>query len=71
TQTMAPAGAAAAAAPEAPFTGWNIASLAMCSVLLLLIGMFMFDLLRNMWSWNGPYTVNSSLMDMVLSWFEG
>jgi excisionase family DNA binding protein len=69
TQTMAPAGAAAAL--EAPFTGWNIASLAMCSVVLLLIGMFMYDLLRNMWSWNGPYTVNSSLMDMVLSWFEG
>ena len=67
TQTMAPA----AAALEESFTGWNVASLAMCSVVLLLIGMFMFDLLRNMWSWNGPYTVNSSLMDMVLSWFEG
>ena len=35
------------------------------------VGMSMFDLLRNMWSWGGPYGVNSSLMDMVLSWFEG
>jgi excisionase family DNA binding protein len=68
----AAAGAGAlAAAPEAPFSGWNIASLALCSVLLIFVGMFMFDLLRNMWSWNGPYSVNSSLMDMVLSWFEG
>ncbi len=29
-----------------------------------------FDLMRNMWSWNGAYSVNSSLMDMILSWFE-
>lgn len=65
------AAAATAAVPEAPFSGWNILSLAMCSVLLLVVGMFMFDLLRNMWSWNGPYGVNSSMMDMVLSWFEG
>ncbi len=73
-QTTAPAAAgapAAAAAPEAPFSGWNVLGLSLCSVLLLLVGMFMFDLLRNMWSWNGTYAVNSSLMDMVLSWFEG
>jgi hypothetical protein len=30
----------------------------------------LFDLMRNMWSWNGAYAVNSSLMDMILSWFE-
>jgi hypothetical protein len=63
------AAAATAAAPETPFSGWNIVSLAMCSVLLIVVGMFMFDLLRNMWSWHGPYSVNSSMMDIVLSWF--
>ncbi len=35
-----------------------------------LCGMFMIDLMQNMWSWNGNYSVNSSLMDMILSWFE-
>jgi hypothetical protein len=50
---------------------WNVLSLALCSVMLLMCGMFMFDLLRNMWSWNEAYSVNSSMMDMVLSWFEG
>ena len=60
-----------AAAPEAPFSGWNVVSLALCSVLLLLCGMFAFYLLRNMWSWNEAYSVNSSMMDMVLSWFAG
>jgi hypothetical protein len=62
--------AAAAYAPEAAYSGWNVASLVLCAVLLMFSGMFMYDLVRNMWSWNGPYSVNSSLMDMVLSWFE-
>jgi excisionase family DNA binding protein len=73
--SMAPAAAGGpmmtAAAPEAPFSMWNVLSLALCSVMLLMCGMFMFDLLRNMWSWNEAYSVNSSMMDMVLSWFEG
>lgn len=71
---IAPAAAGApmmAAAPEAAFSMWNVMSLALCSVMLLLCGMFTFDLLRNMWSWNEAYSVNSSMMDMVLSWFEG
>lgn len=71
---MAPAAAGAsmmAVAPEPPFTMWNVLSLALCSVMLLMCGMFAFDLLRNMWSWNEAYSVNSSMMDMVLSWFEG
>jgi excisionase family DNA binding protein len=65
-----PAGAGAIAAPEPAYSGWNVASLAMCAILLLFIGMFMFDLLRNMWSWNNAYPVNSSLMSAILSWFE-
>jgi len=56
--------------PEAPFSVWNVVSLAMCAVLLMVVGMFMFDLLRNMWSWNGAYAVNSQLMDAVMSWFK-
>lgn len=59
------------ALPEAPYTAWNIVLLAFCAILLVLCGMFMYDLLRNMWSWDSPYTVNSSLMDTILSWFEG
>ena len=57
-------------AATSQFSGWNVASLVLCAVLLMFCGMFMFDLLRNMWSWDGAYSVNSSLMDMVLSWFE-
>lgn len=59
-----------AALPEAPYSVWNVLGLAFCAVLLALVGMMMFDLMRNMWSWSTPYSVNSSLMDMILSLFE-
>ena len=56
---------------EPPYSGLMIAGLAVCVVLLMLCGMMMFDLLRNMWSWNEAFTVNSSLMDTILGWIEG
>lgn len=65
-----PAGAPVAIAlPEAPYTGWNIAALGACLVLLILCGWVAFDLVMNMWSWNAPYRLNSALMDWILSLF--
>ena len=63
-------GAATAALPEAPYTVWNILSLTLCAIFLILTGMMAYDLLRNMWSWDTPYDINSSIMDEILSWFE-
>jgi excisionase family DNA binding protein len=64
----------AVALPEAPYTIWNILSLVLCSLVLMLVGMMMFDLLRNMWSsepnWHGVHSINSAIMDTILSWFE-
>ena len=59
------------ALPEAPYTGLQIGLLAACTVLLMLCGMMVFDLARNTWSWDSPYTVNSSLMDSILGLVEG
>lgn len=59
-----------AMAPDVPFSGWVVTLLALCAVMLMLVGTFTFDLLRNMWSWDKPYDVNSTLMTAVLSWFE-
>jgi len=66
---------AAAALAEAPYSIWNVLGLALCTVFLVGCGMFMYDLLRHMWirhmwSWDTPYSVSSSLMDMVIGWFE-
>ncbi|MHC4178396.1 MAG: helix-turn-helix domain-containing protein [Planctomycetota bacterium] len=55
-----------AALPETPYTVWNILSLVFCSIFLMLVGMMMYDLLRNMWSWDGAYEFNSWIMDLIL-----
>jgi hypothetical protein len=54
---------------EAPYTSWQITGLAVCTVLLMLCGMMMYDNLRNMWGWEGAYTINSSLMDLIVNLF--
>ena len=51
--------------PEAPYTIWNVLSLSFCVLFMSFAGMMSYDLLRNMWSWDKPYALNSSLMDMI------
>jgi len=60
------AAAGAAALPEAPYTTLNILGLAFCTIVLFIVGMMMYDLMRNMWSWNQPTAVNSWLMDLIV-----
>jgi hypothetical protein len=38
----------------------------LCVLVLVVAGMMTYDLIRNMWSWDGTYPVNSSLMDGML-----
>ena len=52
--------------PEAPYSIWNVMSLTICFLLLALTGMMMFDILRNMWSWDQSYALNSSIMDGLI-----
>jgi hypothetical protein len=56
--------------PEAPYSIFNVLSLFVCVVLLCLVGIMMFDLMRNMWSWTAPYQTNSSIMDAVAKMFD-
>ncbi|MGO9111236.1 MAG: helix-turn-helix domain-containing protein [Thermoguttaceae bacterium] len=66
-------GSAAVALPEAPYTIWNILALVFASMLLILVGMMMYELLRNMWGFEKPVhpgPVDSWLMDTILGWFE-
>jgi excisionase family DNA binding protein len=53
------------ATAETPFSMWNVMGLASCMLLLGLCSMMMFDLLRNMWSWDGVAPLNSSLLEVV------
>ncbi len=63
TPGAAPVGVATAT--EMPFSIWNIMGLVSCMLLLGLCGMMTFDLLRNMWSWDGVSTINSSLLEVL------
>ena len=68
-------GSSAAALPEAPYTIWNIVSLVLISMLLILAGMMMYELLLNMWGFDKPIrqiqpSVDSWLMDSILGLFE-
>ena len=57
-----------AAGFESSYTGLQIAGLAACTLILMVCGMMMYDVLRNQWSWQGAYPVNSALMDTILGW---
>lgn len=67
---VAAGGAAAAtiAAPiDAEYSIWNVVGLGTCLFFLTLAGVMMFDILRNMWSWNQEYALNSSIMDAIIN----
>ena len=66
-------GPAVAALPEAPYSIWNVLSLVFVSLLLILVGMMMYELLRNMWGLEKPIRTlefDTWLMDTILGWFE-
>ncbi len=69
TYAEAPAGATAAALPEAPYSPGIVVAMGFCALFLAFAGMMSFDLLRSMWSWQEPYSFNSALMDAILSLF--
>jgi excisionase family DNA binding protein len=53
-------------APEAPYSIWNVLAL-LCSVLLLIVsGMLMVDVVRNIWSWQGNFEATSSIMEALV-----
>lgn len=59
---MGAAPVAVAVAPEATFSTMNVLALLACVMLLMLGGMMAYDLMRNMWSWDGPNEINSSIL---------
>jgi hypothetical protein len=50
---------------DTPFPAWIIATMSISLVMLVMCGIMVYDLLRNMWSWDQVYTLNSALMDVL------
>lgn len=57
--------ATAKAADEAEFTTWNIAGLVMLAVFMLLCSLLALDVARNIWTWNEPFSISTSLMNLI------
>jgi hypothetical protein len=60
----------APAVPEAPYSIWNVLSMLVCIVILSVAGMLMYDLVRQVWSWDGVHPVNSGMMDAIIGMFR-
>lgn len=55
------------AAPEAPYSIWNVLGLLCCVFVLAITGMLLTDLMRNMWAFDSERVVSTGLMDSILS----
>ena len=67
TPVSTAAAATAADSAEASYSVWNVLSLFSIVVLLGFTGVLMLDLMTNIWSWQGTYGFNSTIMDGILS----
>ncbi|TWU64990.1 helix-turn-helix domain-containing protein [Crateriforma conspicua] len=63
---VAPAAGTVSAAPEIPFTMWQVACLAGLACTLALCGMIATDLVRNMWAYAEPASPVSGLTDALI-----
>ncbi len=64
---------AAPQAAEAPYSGWNVVGLVCAALLLLMTGMMVFDLSRNMWQWSGVGGASKSVFDGIehtIGWMD-
>ena len=59
----------ATAPPEAPYSVFQIVGLAAVCFTLMLAGALAFDVVRNIWSFDQPYSASSSLMSAIISAF--
>jgi excisionase family DNA binding protein len=56
--------------PEAKYSVWNVLSLMVVMLLMVVAGLMMVDLVRNMWQWDESLSVNRSLMEFMTSFVE-
>ena len=63
------AGTAVMSATESQYTLGNILLLFAPTILLILAGLMMIDMVWNIWSWDESYSLNSSMLEALLGMF--
>jgi excisionase family DNA binding protein len=59
------------AQPQAQYSGLWIGMLVATFLVVALTGMMMFEMIRDIWSWDGPSAASTALMDGIIGIFEG
>ncbi len=62
--------AVAPGVPEAQYSVLNVIWLLLVLMMMSTVGVLMWDIVRNMWSWHGEYAATSWLTDAVVSAFQ-
>jgi len=53
--------------PDVPYSVWNVLGLLCVFVIMMVSGMLMFDLLRNMWAFDSNTSATTAVMDGIIS----
>jgi hypothetical protein len=70
TSATPPGAPVGAYSPAVSFSTGSVVFLGCTAALLAVCGMMTFDLMRNMWSWEQPYSLSSTIMDGLVGLFE-
>ena len=57
--------------PQAQHSGFTVSFLVLSFLVLALTGMMMFEMIRDIWSWEGPSAASTKIMDGLIGIFEG
>lgn len=68
---LAPLPMAVSSASDSSFSMPNVVLLSVTALLLTVTGMMMTDIVRSMWSWQEPFSINSSMMDALTGMLTG
>jgi hypothetical protein len=52
--------------PETPYSIWQVGSLAIVALMLMFTGILMIDVMRNIWSFDQPYGLSTSIMNSIV-----
>jgi hypothetical protein len=55
---------------EAPWGVFPLVFLVFTFLILSFSGMMMYDLMRQMWNWSGPYAVNEAIANPLVGLFD-
>ena len=57
--------------PQAQHSGFTVSFLVLSFLVMAMTGMMMFEMIRDIWSWDGPSMASATIMNGIIGLFEG